>query len=93
MFIAIVNGEFIKEIQFNQAGEVVEVSFTTNRDEIKEISVNEYESYKKSLDNYFEDGSCKIISIGTGSLMDGNRKLIIDVGTHTWDEITDNRKK
>ncbi|MEJ1517778.1 hypothetical protein R3O67_31865 [Bacillus cereus] len=91
MFIAIVNKEFIKEIQFNQAGEIVEVSFTTNRDEIKEFSVNEYESYKKSLDNYFTDGSCKLISIANRS--EDDTKYIIDTGTVTWDEFTDNNKK
>ncbi|GAB6439523.1 hypothetical protein CON36_31835 [Bacillus cereus] len=91
MFVAIVNGEFIKEIQFNQAGEVVEVSFTTNRDEIKEISESEYESYKKSLDNYFPDGSCKLISIATCS--EDDTKYIIDTGTFTWDEFPDNNKK
>ncbi|PFJ33156.1 hypothetical protein [Bacillus thuringiensis] len=91
MFIAIVNEEFIKEIQFNQAGEIVEVSFTTNRDEFKEISVDEYESYKKSLDNYFTDGSCKLISIATCS--EDDTKYIIDTGTFTWDEFPDDNKK
>lgn len=91
MFIAIVNEDFIKEIIFNQVGEIVEVSFTTNRDEIKEISANEYESYKKSLDNYFTDGSCKLISIGTRS--EENTKYIIDTGTVTWDEFPANNKK
>ncbi|MCU7667683.1 hypothetical protein [Bacillus thuringiensis] len=91
MFVAMVNGEFIKEIQFNQSGEIVEVSFTTNRDEIKEISASEYESYKEPLDNYFEDGSFKLISIATRS--EDNTKYIIDTGTVTWDEFSGNNKK